>query len=153
MLRERLTSELKDAMRARNEKLLSTLRLILAALKERDIAARSDGNYSGVSDAEIVSMLQKMIKQRQQSIELYKQGNRLDLAETEEAEIAIIQAYIPEPLTEDEVKKLIQSIMVEINAQGLKDMKKVIELLKEKAGDRIDFAKASPLIRDLLSAC
>lgn len=151
MLRERLNSDLKNAMKAREEKLVSTLRLILAALKERDIAARSDGNYAGISDTEIISLLQKMIKQRMQSIELYNQGGRSDLSAQEESEIKIIQTYIPEALSENEVKNLVQSVMSELNAQGLKDMKKVIECLKERAGDRIDFAKASPIIRDLLS--
>jgi uncharacterized protein len=152
MLRERISSELKDAMRARDERKTSTLRLILAAIKDRDIAVRSEGNYTGINNTEIVSLLQKMVKQRQQSIELYNQGSRPDLAILEENEIAIIQEYIPQALSEDEVRQLVQNIITEINAQGLKDMKKVIEALKEKAGERIDFSKASAIIRDLLSA-
>ncbi|MDP3532946.1 MAG: GatB/YqeY domain-containing protein [Alphaproteobacteria bacterium] len=152
MLRERISSELKDAMRARDERKTSTLRLILAAIKDRDIAVRSEGNHTGINNTEIVSLLQKMVKQRQQSIELFNQGARPDLAVLEENEIAIIQDYIPQALSEDEVRQLVQNIIAEINAQGLKDMKKVIEALKEKAGERVDFSKASAIIRDLLSA-
>lgn len=152
MLREHISSELKDAMRARDERKTSTLRLILAAIKDRDIAVRSEGNYTGINNTEIVSLLQKMVKQRQQSIELYNQGARPDLAVLEENEIAIIQEYIPQALSEDEVRQLVQNIITEINAQGLKDMKKVIEALKEKEGERIDFSKASAIIRELLSA-
>lgn len=152
MLRERIGSDLKNAMRAHDERKTTTLRLILAAIKDRDIAVRSEGNYTGINNAEIISLLQKMVKQRQQSIDLYNQGGRPDLAHVEQNEITIIQDYIPQQLSEDEICQLVKTVINDLNAQGLKDMKKVIESLKEKAGERIDFSKASVIIRDLLNA-
>lgn len=151
MLREQFNTDLKEAMKAQDTHKLATIRLILAALKEKDIMARSEANYTETTDSDIIALLHKMIKQRQQSIQMYKDANRPELAKQEQDEIDIIQAYLPEPLTEDELKSEIAHVISEIDASGMKDMKRVIEALKDKCGDRVDFGKASPLIRDQLS--
>lgn len=152
MLREQLNNDLKESMRARDTHKTATIRLILAALKEKDIMARSEANYTEVNDGDIIALLHKMIKQRQQSIQMYKDANRPELAKQEQDEIDIIQIYLPEPLSDEELKTEIAGVISEIEASGMKDMKRVIEALKQRCGDRVDFSKASPLIREQLSS-
>jgi uncharacterized protein len=150
MLRERFDAALIDFLKNREKHKTATLRLIIAALKDADIAARSKGNYEGISNVEIVGLLQKMVKQRLQSIEMYEQAGRLELAQQEADEIEIIKSFLPEPLSEDEMRNEISTAIANVEASGLKDMKKVIEDLKSRCGERIDFSKASPVIRDML---
>lgn len=151
MLREQISNDLKVAMKAHEAHKVATIRLILAALKEKDIMARTEANYTELGDSDIIALLHKMIKQRQQSIQMYSDANRPELAAKEQEEIDIIEGYLPEMLSEDELKAEITRVINAIDASGMKDMKRVIEALKEKCGDRVDFAKASPLIRDQLS--
>jgi len=151
MLRDQLNVALKEAMKAKDQARVSTIRLILAAFKERDIAARTDGPDAGVGEAELVNVLQKLVKQRRDSVEAYEKAARQDLADKEKAEIAIIESYLPQQLSEAEVKAAIAAAIVEVGAAGMKDMGKVIALLRERHGGTIDFGKASPLVKAALS--
>jgi uncharacterized protein YqeY len=150
MLRTRLTEALREAMRAKNQRAVSTLRLILAALKDRDIAARGHGVTDGVPDAEILSMLQTMIKQRREAIALYEQGGRLELAEQEQEEIAVIEQFLPRQLDDDEVRDAVVAVIRETGASGLKDMGRVMAELRARYSGRMDFAKASGVVRAAL---
>jgi uncharacterized protein YqeY len=151
MLRQRLSEALKEAMKAKNDRGVSTVRLILAALKDRDIAARSKGVMDGVGDEEILQMLQSMVKQRRESIALYEQGNRPDLVEGEKAEIAVIEGFMPKQMDEKEMADAITSLIVELGAKNLKDMGRVMNTLKERFPGRMDFAKASGVVKKHLS--
>lgn len=150
MLRTRLTEALKEAMRARNQRAVSTLRLILAALKDRDIAARAHGVTDGIPDTEILAMLQTMIKQRREAITLYEQGGRLELAEQEREEIAVIEQFLPRQLDDDEVKDAVGAVIREVGASGLKDMGRVMAELRARYSGQMDFAKASGVVRAAL---
>lgn len=152
MLRDRLSTALKDALKAKDARRVSTLRLILAALKDRDIAARSEGNAKGIGDDEILNMLQKMIKQRRESIALYEQGGRLELAQQEQEEIDIIQEYMPRQLSEEEMEAAARNYIAEIDAKGIKDMGRTMAGLKERYSGRMDFGRASSVVKRLLSA-
>ena len=152
MLRNRLSEALKTALKAREQRRVSTLRLILAALKDRDIQARGDGQPDGVSDEEILSVLQKMIKQRRESIEHYEAGGRLELAQQEQEEIAIIQEYLPQQLTEAETEAAARAAIAEVGAAGIKDMGRVMGVLKERFAGQMDFGKAGPTVKRLLTA-
>lgn len=152
MLRTTFPEKMKQAMIAKDEMSVGTIRLIMAAMKDRDIAARSKGNYDGISEDEILSMLQSMIKQRQESIKMYEAGNRPELAAREAAEIKIIENFLPAQLSEEEVKKVIDAAIQETGAAGPKDMGKVIGVLKAKYAGQIDFGKVSPLVKEKLSA-
>ena len=147
MLRTRISEALKTAMKAKEPHIVATVRLIMAALKDRDIAARSKGNSDGVSDDEILSMLQSMIKQRRESIEMYEKGGRAELAEQESGEIGIIETFLPEQMDEAAVKAAIEEIVQETGASSLKDMGKVMGLLKENFAGQMDFSKASALVK------
>jgi len=151
MLRQRLNDALKEAMKARDLRTVSTIRLVLAQLKDRDIAARPGGNTSGIAEGEIVEMLGKMVKQRQESIVLYKQGNRPDLVQHEEEEIAIIERFMPKQLDGEESAAAIDAALAETGAQSLKDMGRVMALLKERFAGRLDFAKAGALVKQRLA--
>ena len=151
MLRARFTETLRDSMKARNERSVGTVRLIIAALKDRDIAARSKGNHDGISDDEIAQMLHSMIKTRRESITLYEQGGRIELAEQEREEIAIIETFLPKQMSGDEVADAVKTAIAEIGATGIKDMGKVIAALKAKHAGKMDFAKASAAVKQLLS--
>ncbi|MBM3514856.1 MAG: GatB/YqeY domain-containing protein [Alphaproteobacteria bacterium] len=151
MLRARLNEELKTAMRAKQERELSTIRLILAALKDRDIAARGKGNYDGISEDEILQMFNGMIKQRRDSIALYEQGGRCELAQKEQDEIVIIQRFMPKQLSDAEVDGAIKEIIGALGAKSLKDMGKVMNALKEKFSGQMDFTRASALVKQHLS--
>jgi uncharacterized protein len=122
MLRTRLNEALKDAMRSKKQRTVSTVRLILAALKDRDIAARTRGVTDGIDEDEIMSMLQTMIKQRREAIELYEQGGRLELAEQEREEIGIIEEFLPKQMSEDEIRSAVTTVIGDIGASSVKDM-------------------------------
>ena len=147
MLREQLTVSLKDAMRAKDGRAVATVRLILAALKDRDIAARDKGVMDGIGEDEILSMLQTMIKQRQESIRLYEQGGRCELAEQEQEEIDVIRRFMPTPIEGSELERAIKTTIVEIGAADLKDMGRTMAALKERYPGRMDFSKASGIVR------
>ncbi len=149
-MRERLREELKLATLARDQHKLSTLRLILAALKDRDIAARGNGHTDGVSDDEILQLLTKMVKQRRESIRLYEQGGRIDLAGREAEEIAIIETFLPRQLDDDEIAAAIAEVIADVGAKGLKDMGPTMAALKGRYAGRMDFAKAGRLVKQRL---
>ena len=150
MLRTRLTDTLKSSMKERNERSVSTLRLILAALKDQDIAARGKGNKEGLTDDHILSLLQSMIKQRRDSIKLYEQGGRMELAQREAEEIAVIEEFLPEQMSDDEMATVITGIIGEVGAESLKDMGKAMGALKEQYAGQMDFAKASAMVKERL---
>ena len=151
MLRQHLNDALKAAMKAQDKRRVSTLRLILAALKDRDIAARSGDNGDGISETDILGMLQTMIRQRQDSTEQFKQGGRKDLADKEQEEIAVIQDFLPAQLDEGEVGEACREVVAELEAGGLKDMGRVMGELKSRYTGRMDFSKASAAVKELLS--
>jgi uncharacterized protein YqeY len=150
MLRQRLNDDLKTAMKSRDQAATSALRLVLAALKDRDIAARSRGVTDGVDEAEIVEMLQKMVKQRNESIALYKQGNRQELADQEQGEIDIIERYLPKKMSDDEADAAVDQVVMELGATSIKDMGRVMAALKERFAGRMDFAKAGGRVKQKL---
>ncbi|HTV89977.1 MAG TPA: GatB/YqeY domain-containing protein [Stellaceae bacterium] len=150
MLRESFSERLKQAMRARDTRTLAAVRLIVAALKDRDIAARGSGNGEGISDAEIRRMLQGMIKQRRESIALYRQGKRPELAQREEAEIAVIEGFLPKQMGNDEIAAAAKTVIAELGAQGAKDMGRVMAVLRERNAGTIDMAHAGAVVRQLL---
>ena len=150
MLREAFTERLKDAMRARDSRTVSAVRLIIAALKDRDIAARGTGNTAGIDDTDILRLLQGMVKQRRESIAMYRQGNRPELAEKEEAEIAVIESFLPKQMSEEEVVAAAKAAIAETGAAGVKDMGKVMAALRERHAGVIDMAKAGAVVKQLL---
>jgi uncharacterized protein YqeY len=151
MLRESLDSALKSAMKARDQKLrLSTLRLISAAIKDRDIAARSEDRCSGVSDEEILAILQKMVKQREDSAAQYDGGGRSDLAEQERAEIEVIREFLPRQLTDAEIESAVSAVIGELGASGLKDMGRIMGVLKTRFSGSMDLGKAGAIVKRAL---
>ncbi|NYZ13291.1 GatB/YqeY domain-containing protein [Azospirillum sp. RWY-5-1] len=151
MLRTRLNEALKEAMRSKNQRAVSTVRLILAALKDRDIAARGRGVTDGIDETEIMAMLQTMIKQRQESIRLYEQGGRCELAEQEREEIVVIETFLPKQLTEAEAGQAITDLIAEIGAASVKDMGRTMAELRARYAGRMDFAKAGVLVKQKLA--
>lgn len=139
-------------MKARQDRATSTIRLILAALKDRDIAARGKGNNDGISDDEIRQMLHNMIRQRNESIALYEQGGRLELAQQEREEIQIVQSFLPQQLGEVEIERAARSVIAEVGATCIKDMGKTMAALKQRYAGQMDFSKASAVVKNLLSA-
>jgi len=150
-LREKINQQFNGALKSKNKTLVSTLRLILAAIKERDIANRTIGKKEEVKDQEIIRVLQKMKKQRQDSADLYKKGGRQELLNIEEAEIKIIETFLPKQLSEEETKKICKEIIESVGASSVKDMGKIMGTLKKKYSDSIDFSKANIIIKGLLS--
>jgi len=150
-MRDILDKSLKDAMKARDAQKISTIRLINAAIKDRDIAIRSEDNLEGVSDEEILSILSKMIKQRKESAKQYEEGGRLELAQQELEEIEIIENFLPRQLDLNEIEQIVKKIILEINANSLRDMGKVMSLLKENYSGKMDFGKAGVVAKELLS--
>ena len=130
MLRQAFTDRMKQALKAGDARALSTTRLILAGLKDRDIAARGQGNAEGISETEIQRMLQAMIKQRRESIALYEQGNRADLAQREREEIALIESFLPRQLEESEIEAAVKTLIAETGAAGMKDMGRIMAALR-----------------------
>jgi uncharacterized protein YqeY len=150
-LRGRLNETLKTAMKGQDKKVLSCVRLILAAIKDRDIAARGKGNMNGLTDEEILGVLQTMIRQRQEAAELYEKGNRPELVAQEKGEIAVIEGFLPQQMTEAEMRDAIAAAIADSGAAGMKDMGKAMAALRAKYAGRMDFAKASGLLRERLA--
>ena len=150
-LREKINEQFSAALKSKNKTLVSTLRLILAGIKERDIANRTVGKKEEVKDLEIVKVLRKMKKQRQDSADLYKKGERPELLEAEEAEIKIIDTYLPKQLNEEETKKICKDVIESVGASSIKDMGKIMGSLKQKYSDSIDFSKVNVIVKGLLN--
>ncbi len=150
MLRERLSEDLKLAMKAKDQRATSTLRLILAALKDRDIAARGKGNSDGIDEGEIVEMMQKLVRQRRESIQMFEQGGRPELAQQEAEEIVIIERFLPKSLSEAETAQAVGEVVAELGATSLKDMGRIMARLKELYAGRMDFGKAGALVKQQL---
>jgi len=150
-LREKINQQFNLALKNKDKNLVSTLRLILASIKEKDISNRSGGKKEESKDEEIVKVLQKMKKQRQDSASLYKKGGREDLLKAEEDEIKIIDTFLPEQLSEEETKKICKEIVESLGATSIKDMGKIMGSLKKKYPDSIDFSKANIIIKGLLN--
>lgn len=148
-MREILATQLKNAMKDGDKRRLSTIRLIQAAIKDRDIANRGAGK-DPVNDEEIMTVLAKMVKQREESARIYEEAGRLELAEQEREEIEIIRSFLPQQLGEDQVRNACQKVISEIGAAGLKDMGKCMAVLKEQYPGKMDFGKASGMVKDLL---
>jgi len=150
-LREKINKQFNTALKSQNKTLVSTLRLVLAAIKERDIANRTKDKKDAVNDAEIIKVLRKMKKQRQDSVELYKKGARQELSEIEEAEIKVIDSFLPKQLSDEETKKICKEIIKSLGVSSLKDMGKIMGSLKQKYSDSIDFSKVNIIVKELLS--
>ncbi|SMH34173.1 hypothetical protein SAMN05661107_0502 [Maritimibacter sp. HL-12] len=150
-MRSRLNEALKTAMKEKDAARLSTLRLINAAIKDRDIALRGEGEETEVSDDDILAILGKMVKQRQESARAYEEGGRLELAEKELAEIKVIEEFLPKPLSADETEAAITAAIAEVDASSIRDMGKVMAVLKGKFTGRMDFGKVGPAIKARLS--
>ncbi|MDU9004894.1 GatB/YqeY domain-containing protein [Sedimentitalea todarodis] len=149
-MRTRVNDALKQAMRDKAKMRLSTLRLICAAIKDQDIAVRGEGPDSGVGDADVLAILSKMTKQRQESARAYEEGGRIDLAERERQEIEIIEEFLPKQLGEDEIAKAVRSAVEKTGATSIRDMGKVMAELKGKYTGQMDFGKVGPLVKDRL---
>ena len=150
MLRDEINNAVKDAMKAKEERKLSTLRMVNSTIKNADIAARGEGKPP-LSDADLLGVFQKMIKQRQESVELYDKGGRKDLADQERGEIEIIKGFMPQQLSEADAKAAIADAIKETGAAGMKDMGKVVGVLKGKFAGQMDFGKASGLVKAALT--
>ena len=151
MLRQELNDALKTAMKGRETRATSTIRLIIAALKDRDIAARSSGNMEGLSDPDILDLLKTMIRQRRESIRTFEAGGRVDLAQQEAEEIAIIERFLPEQLGQAQMEGAIKEAIAELGAKTIKDMGKTIQALKAKYAGQMDFSKASAIVKQILT--
>ena len=146
MLRDDINTAVKEAMKAKDERKLSTLRMVNSTIKNADIEARGQSKPP-LADGDILSLLQKMIKQRQESVELYQKGGRADLVTQEQEEIAIISGYLPKQMSDDEMKAAIEAAVTETGAAGMKDMGKVIGVLRGKFAGQMDMAKASGMVK------
>ncbi|MGA7713975.1 MAG: GatB/YqeY domain-containing protein [Rhizomicrobium sp.] len=151
-LRDQLNNAVKDAMKARDQKRLGTLRLVQAALKDRDIANRTEDSREGISDDDILGLFAKLIKSREDSIALYEKGGRPELAAAERDEIAVIREFMPQQMDETEAKTAIAGVITEVGAASMKDMGKVMAVLKERFAGKMDFSKASASVKELLAA-
>ena len=150
-LREKINEQFKIALKSKNKTLVSTLRLVLAAIKERDIANRTSEKKEVIKDAEIIKVLRRMKKQREESADLYKKGGRQELLEAEESEIKIIDSFLPSQLSEEETKKICKEVIESLEASSIKDMGKIMGFLKQKYSDSIDFSKANTIVKGLLN--
>ncbi len=151
MIRERLTAAVKDAMRAKAEPATTTIRMINAAIKQKDIdVARPRGDQL-IGEDEILNLLQSLIKSRRESVELYKQGGRQDLVQKEEAEIAVIEQFLPKQMSEEETKAAVRELAASLGASGVKDMGKVMAALKSKYAGQLDMTKASAIVKHVLA--
>ena len=149
MLRDDINNAVKEAMKAKEERKLSTLRMVNSTIKNADIEARGNGKPP-LSDEALLGVLQKMIKQRQEAVELYEKGGRAELAAQEREEIAVISVYLPRQMSEEDVKAAIASAIGETGAASMKDMSKVVDVLKSKYAGKMDFGKASGLVKAAL---
>ena len=150
-LREQFNEQMKEAMKAKDTRRLSTLRMVLAAIKDRDIAARTETNREGVSDDDVLTLLAKMIKQREESALAFDTGNRPEMAASERAEVEIIRSFMPKQMSPEEMKAAVSGVIAEVGAASVKDMGKVMAALKERYAGQMDFAKASATVKELLS--
>ena len=150
MLRDSFKNELQNAMKVKDTIKVSTLRLIIAAVKDRDLDSRSKGNSDNISDSEILEILSKMVKQRLETSKIYKKANRNELAENEEKEILVIKQFMPTKLNEKELLKIIDQAIEEVGAKSLRDLGKVISEIKKKYSGRCDFAEVSQILRNKL---
>lgn len=150
MLREELKKQLVEAMKNKQDVKVATIRLINAAIKQKDIEARPSGNVDGIDDAAILGVMQSMIKQRRESIDMYTKGGRSELAAQEQAEIDVIQTFLPKQMSEEEVKAAIQEVIAQTGAASIKDMGKVMGALRGKYAGQMDFGAASGIIKSLL---
>ncbi len=150
-LREKIDDEYKNALKSKDKNKISTYRLILSGLKDLDIQNRSGPNKKDTDDDDIKKLLRKMIKQRSESIEIYKKNNRQDLLQIEENEVKIMSEYLPKQLSEDDTKKLCEEVINKINASSLKDMGKVMGELKKNHSDSVDFSLAGKIIKEILN--
>ena len=151
-LKETIESEYKSALKAKDKSKISTYRLILSSIKDLDILNRSGTNKKETNDDDIKKLLKKMVKQRAESIDIYKKNNRTDLLEIEQNEYEILTAFLPKQLGEEETKKICAEIISKLGASTVKDMGKVMGVLKKDYADEIDFSKAGPLIKELLGS-
>lgn len=151
MIREEIKKQLVEAMKNQEKDKVATLRLINSNIKDRDIADRSKGNYDGIDEAAVLSLLQTMIKQRRESIEMYKQGGRDDLVAHEQGEIDVIQSFLPKQMSADEMQSAIKEVIAQTGAAGMKDMGKVMGALRAKYAGQMDFGAASGIIKQLLA--
>ena len=150
-MRDRVTAALKDAMKSKEADRLSTLRLINAAIKDKDIALRGTADEAGgVSDADVLAIMGRMVKQRQESARAYEEGGRLELAEKELSEIKVIEEFLPKQLTEDEAENAVDAAIAEVGAESIRDMGKVMAALKARYTGQMDFGKAGPMVKDRL---
>ena len=149
--RTELNAALKEAMKARDEIAVATIRLILAAMKDRDIDARGHGRTEGINNTEILSMMQSMIKQRQESSATYKAANRTDLSDREDAEIKVIQRFLPQQMDEAGIQKTVEGLLAELNVTDVRDMGKVMTELKTRYAGQLDMAKASGMVKQKLA--
>ena len=150
-LREKINLQFNSALKSKNKTLISTLRLVLSAIKDKDIANRSGEKREIIKDEEIIKVLRKMKKQRQDSADLYKKGERADLLEAEETEIKIIDSFLPSQLGDQETKKICEELIKTLGATSVKDMGKVMGSLKKKYPDSIDFSKVNIIVKNLLN--
>lgn len=151
-LRDKISAELKSAMKNKEAARLSTLRLISAAIKDKDIALRGQGKSDGVAEADILAILGKMVKQRQETARTYEEAGRLELAEQELGEIAVIEAFLPTPLDDAEIDTAIQTTITELKAESIRDMGRVIGALKSRYTGQMDFGRVGPMVKERLSA-
>ena len=151
-LKETIETEYKNALKAKEKTKISTYRLILSSIKDLDIVNRSGPNKKDTDDEDIKKLLKKMVKQRAESIDIYKKNNRTDLLEVEQNELDILVGFLPKQLGEEEMKKICNDVISKLGASSIKDIGKVMEELKKTHADEIDFAKAGPLIKELLNS-
>jgi uncharacterized protein YqeY len=151
MKRQELSDALKEAMKARDTRATTTLRMVLAKIKDKDIEARLADNHDGIDDTAVLALLQGMVKQRRESIVLFQQGNRPDLVEQESAEIALIERFLPAQLDADAARAAVHALIQEIGATGIKDMGRTMAALKERFAGQMDFTKASALVKEALA--
>ncbi len=150
-LREKINQEFNSALKNKNKMLVSTLRLVLAAIKDKDIANRKGANKDGIKESEIVLLLKKMRKQREDSAALYEKGGRQELLDIEKKEIEIINSFLPKQMTEEETKKICKEMINSLGASSIKDMGKIMGSLKQKYSDTLDFSKVNTIVKGLLS--
>jgi uncharacterized protein YqeY len=150
-LREQFNEQMKEAMKAKDQRRLSTLRMINAALKDRDIANRTETSREGISDDEILGLLGKMIKQREESAEAFDKGGRPEMAKSEREEVEIIRTFMPKQMSADEQRAAIAGVIADVGATSMKDMGKIMAALKERYAGQMDFGKASAMVKELLT--
>jgi uncharacterized protein YqeY len=149
-LRPQIMQAMKDAMKSGDKARLSTIRLMQSAIKDKDIASRTDGRNDGVSDAELLELFSKMVKQRREGAELYQKGDRPDLMDKENAEIAVLEEFMPKQMDEAETKAAVEAVVAEVGATSVKDMGKVMGALKAKYAGQMDFGKAGAVVKAAL---